>query len=66
MWRLLFLARLYNVPLLLFPFVSLLVPFLFYASFLVLSIFSLIFPYVLNGRSRVSRGNKMQKQRKFA
>jgi len=40
--------------------------FCFYASFLVLSIlFPCSFLMCLNGRSRVSRGNKMQKRRKF-
>ena len=57
--RLLFFAR--SLP---FPYSFLVLSFL--ALSLLVPYVSLFFPYVLNGRSRVSRGNKIQKLRKFA
>ena len=46
--------------------ISLFFPRSFLARSLLVPYVSLFFPYVLNGRSRVSRGNKIQKLRKFA
>ena len=57
--RLLFFVR--SLP---FPYSFLVLSFL--ARSLLVPYVSLFFPYVLNGRSRVSRGNKIQKLRKFA
>ena len=45
--------------------ISLFFPRSFLARSLLVPYVSLFFPYVLNGRSRVSRGNKIQKLRKF-